>query len=162
MFADVRRSNISGHHEGRWEAKLTNKGQSGQGCTGLHWTHDLSLSKNLTDDISFSSWCVWPDMDGFTPQLQIPITTLLDQQQHMELVQWWVTAHTASVESYVVTCAVNNGPWSNLAYCFHQQASLYRGGYNRFTPYWATRQVGGWGGLSCTLGLADPLTLQDR
>lgn len=33
---------------------------------------------------------------------------------------------------------------SNLAWSFHQQASLYRGGYNRFTPYWHAQQSGGW------------------
>ncbi|KAG7237646.1 hypothetical protein INR49_032092 [Caranx melampygus] len=31
---------------------------------------------------------IFHDTDGFTPQLQTPITTQLDQQQHMELVQW--------------------------------------------------------------------------
>lgn len=31
----------------------------------------------------------WTDMDEFTPQLQIPITTQSGQRRHMELVQWW-------------------------------------------------------------------------
>lgn len=39
-----------------------------------------------------------PDTDGFTPQLQIPITTQSDQRRHMELAQWWVESrHTQTL-----------------------------------------------------------------
>lgn len=39
----------------------------------------------------------------------------------------------------------------HLARCFCHQASLYRGGYNRFTPYWVTRQGSGEGGMRSSL-----------
>ena len=41
-------------------------------------------------------------------------------------------------------------PCSHLAHCFCQQASLYRGGYNRFTPYWPV-QLGKTGGGACLM-----------
>lgn len=150
----------------KFKQKHPNKNIFVEGAELGERTHELRHSRILSasDDIHICFWCFWADTDGFTPQLQIPITTRSDQQQHMELEQWWVTTCTASVESYPVTCAVNNSPRSQLAYCFCQQASLYRGGYNRFTPYWAARPQGGSGyrRLSWTLGLADPRTLQDR
>lgn len=136
--------------------------------SGLHGASaSVSLSEILSTlhDISFFLWCVWLGMGGCTPRLQIPTTTRLDQQQHMGLVPWWVTAHKASVESHVVPRAHNDKPWSNLPCFFCQQASLYRGGYNRFTPYWATCLGQGCGegrSPSAILGLSDLLTLQDR
>ena len=109
----------------------------------LHRGTSLSKILPTVHDIYICLWWFSPDTDGFTQQLRTPITTQQsDQQQHMELVQWWVESkhtHTASVERY----HVNIRPRSHMAHCFCQQASLYRGGYNRFTPYWAAPTRGG-------------------
>lgn len=106
-------------------------------------------------------YSLFSDTDGFTPQLQIPITTQLDQQQHMGLVQWWVQSkHRHSLcgkLQYLVTSVVRTRHLSHLPYYICQQASLYRGGYNRFTPYWDTQRSLFW-----SLGLADLWTLQGR
>lgn len=74
-----------------------------------------------------------PDTDGFMPQLQIPIITQSDQQQHMESAQWWVVSKLTESSSIQLDLLIL---WSHLVLCLCQQASLYRGGYNRFTPYW--------------------------
>lgn len=53
----------------------------------------------------------WGGMGVFTPQLQIPIITPLDQQQHTEWAQWWVQKCPASVESPVVSCVALPHTW---------------------------------------------------
>lgn len=122
----------------------------------------ISLSKILpaVHDIYICFWLFSPDTDGFTRQLRIPITTQSDQQQHMELVQWWVeskhtrpllkdimltsdpghTWHTASVNRPVCT-------EGDITASPHTEPHPPEGGERRL--FWA-------------LGLADPWTLQDR
>lgn len=69
----------------------------------LSW-HSHLLLTFFSSFLSFSG----SDTDVFTPQLQTPITTQLDQQQHMELVQWWVESKHAKplLTAMFVPCAL--------------------------------------------------------
>lgn len=73
-----------------------------------------------------------------------------------------VSSNTSGV-CWKPCCFMCGSPW-HLAHHFCRQAGLYRGGYNRFTPYWDGPS--GVGGrrllcLSSVWGSADPSMLQD-
>lgn len=122
--------------------------------TNMSW---LSIS-NMFPGIPWPCWCrflsSWAVMAVCTPRPPTPTTTRWDQRPRTGWAQWWVDDSARSCASRSLVAS----PPSHPDDTFCQQAGLYRGGYNRFTPYWGAarpweeEQPDGW--------LSDQLAVQ--